>query len=82
MTIRKWREARASSVLLDRLGALRKVPALIIWGMKDSAFLPYQLERWQSLLPNASVAAIAGAGHWPHEEEPALVIEEIERFLQ
>lgn len=68
--------------LLDRLGALRKVPALIIWGTKDSAFLPYQLERWRSVLPNAIVAAIAGAGHWPHEEEPALVIEEIERFLQ
>ena len=68
--------------LLDRLGALRRIPVLIVWGMKDSAFQPYQLARWQSLLPHATVARIEDAGHWPHEEEPAQVIAAIERFLQ
>jgi haloalkane dehalogenase len=68
--------------LLDRLGDLRRLPVLIVWGMKDSAFKPYQLERWQSLLPDATVARIDGAGHWPHEEEPARVIEAIARFLK
>lgn len=68
--------------LLDRLPQLRRIPTLIVWGMKDSAFQPYQLERWRTLLPEAQVAAIDGAGHWPHEEEPALVIAAIERFLQ
>jgi haloalkane dehalogenase len=68
--------------LLDRIGALRRIPVLIVWGMKDSAFQPYQLERWRSLLPNAVVEPIAGAGHWPHEEEPAAVIAAIERFLK
>ena len=68
--------------LLDRLDALRRVPVLIIWGMKDSAFPPYQLERWRSLLPNAVVEPIAAAGHWPHEEEPAAVIAAMERFLK
>ena len=68
--------------LLDRIGALRRVPVLIIWGMKDSAFQPYQLERWRSLLPDAVVEPIAGAGHWPHEEEPAAVIAAMERFLK
>ena len=29
------------------------MPVLIVWGMKDSAFQPYQLERWRSLLPDA-----------------------------
>lgn len=67
--------------LLDRIDALRRVPVLIVWGMKDTAFRPYQLERWRSLLPHAAVARIDGAGHWPHEEEPARVIEAIERFL-
>ena len=60
--------------LLDRIGALRRLPVLIVWGMKDSAFKPYQLERWQALLPDATVARIEGAGHWPHEEEPAAVV--------
>jgi len=68
--------------LLDRLDALRRVPVLIIWGMKDSAFKAYQLERWRSLLPNAVVEPIASAGHWPHEEEPAAVIAAMERFLK
>ncbi len=68
--------------LLDRIETLRAVPVLIAWGMKDTAFLPYQLERWRTLLPNAIVAPIAAAGHWPHEEEPEAVIEAIERFLQ
>ena len=68
--------------LLDRIGQLRHVPVLIVWGMKDSAFQPYQLERWQTLLPEAAVVKIEGAGHWPHEEEPAQVITAIEAFMK
>ena len=68
--------------LLDRIGALGRLPVLIIWGMRDSAFQPYQLERWQALLPEAQAARIDGAGHWPHEEDPARVIAALERFLQ
>lgn len=68
--------------LLDRIERLRTIPVQIIWGMKDSAFQPYQLERWRRLLPDAQVETIDGAGHWPHEEEPARVIEAIERFLK
>jgi haloalkane dehalogenase len=68
--------------LLDRIERLRDVPVLIVWGMKDSAFQPYQLERWRTLLPAAQVEMIEGAGHWPHEEEPARVAAAIERFLK
>lgn len=66
--------------LLDALPSLR-IPALLLWGMKDSAFQPYQLARWQSLLPHASVARLEASGHWPQEEEPARVVEELRRFL-
>ena len=68
--------------LLDRIDALRTMPVLIVWGMRDSAFPPYQLERWRRLLPEAQVETIDGAGHWPHEEEPGRVIAAIERFLE
>lgn len=68
--------------LLERLAQLQGRPVLILWGMKDSAFGPHQLERWQQLVPHAVVERIDGAGHWPHEEEPARVIEAIRRFLQ
>jgi haloalkane dehalogenase len=68
--------------LLDRIGALHRLPVLIVWGMKDSAFKPYQLERWQSLLPHATVVKIENAGHWPHEEEPTDVVAALQRFLK
>ncbi len=68
--------------LLDRIERLRSLPVLIVWGMKDSAFPPYQLERWRRLLPEAQVETIEGAGHWPHEEEPARVVAAIERFME
>jgi haloalkane dehalogenase len=67
--------------LLDRIARLRSKPVMIIWGMKDSAFQPYQLDRWQRLLPNAEVVRIDGAGHWPHEEEPQRVIGAMRTFL-
>jgi haloalkane dehalogenase len=68
--------------LLDRLDMLKRIPVLIVWGMKDSAFKPYQLERWRRLLPHATVQEIESAGHWPHEEEPTRVADAIRRFLQ
>jgi haloalkane dehalogenase len=68
--------------LLDRIDRLKAIPVLIVWGLKDSAFQPYQLERWRQLLPDAKVEAIEGAGHWPHEEEPARVIGALEQFLK
>jgi haloalkane dehalogenase len=68
--------------LHGRADRLRRIPALVIWGMKDIAFGPHQLARWQSLLPAADVCRLAAAGHWPHEEEPAVVIDAITAFLQ
>jgi haloalkane dehalogenase len=56
-------------------------PALIVWGMKDPAFPPYQLARWREALPAARVAELPGAGHWPHEEEPERVVAELRTFL-
>jgi haloalkane dehalogenase len=83
-----WRLAKAllgSSAYYDQLWErrehLRDRPTQIIWGMKDSAFRPNQLARWRSILPYAHVLELAEAGHWPHEEEPALVSEALRTFL-
>jgi haloalkane dehalogenase len=67
--------------LRQRADPLRDIPVLIVWGMKDSAFPPAQLDRWTALLPSASVVRLAGAGHWPHEEEADSVIHAIYRWL-
>ena len=83
-----WPLARAllgSSAFYDSLWQererLRGRPALVIWGMKDPAFLPHQLARWREVLPAARVVELGGAGHWPHEEAPDRAIHAIREFL-
>ena len=60
---------------------LRGRPALIVWGMKDPAFRPHQLARWQEVIPDAKIVRLPEAGHWPHEEEPKTVIHHMRAFL-
>jgi len=67
--------------LWQRRARLADIPTLVVWGMKDSAFRPNQLERWRQALPHASVVELADAGHWPHEEAPDAVIEALRKFL-
>jgi pimeloyl-ACP methyl ester carboxylesterase len=83
-----WALARAllgSSDFYDGLWRRRErladLPALILWGMKDMAFQPTLLDRWRTALPRARAVELPGAGHWPHEEEPALVLRELSAFL-
>ena len=66
--------------LWQRRETLRGRPALILWGMKDPAFQPDQLARWREVLPDARVVEL-DAGHWPQEESPDRVIEEIRTLL-
>jgi haloalkane dehalogenase len=83
-----WALARGligSSAFYDGLWQHRRrlagMPTLILWGMKDTAFRPHFLARWRRALPHAAVVELAGAGHWPHEEEPEAVIGALEPFL-
>ena len=68
--------------LWERRAALAGLPALIVWGLKDRAFPPPFLARWKAALPEARVAEIAGAGHWPQEEEPEAVGAALREFLE
>jgi haloalkane dehalogenase len=52
-----------------------------VWGLKDPAFQPYQLERWRAALPAARIVELADAGHWPHEEAPEQVIAAMREFM-
>jgi len=66
--------------LWERRGNLAGMPALIVWGMKDPAVKPNQLERWRAALPHAEVVEV-DAGHWPHEEAPDAVGASVTAFL-
>jgi len=62
----------------ERLAA---IPTLVLWGTRDRCFPTDYLERWRQALPQAQVEAFSDAGHWPHEEQPELVLEALTRFL-
>lgn len=68
--------------LWSRRAALARTPALIVWGLADSAFPPKLLERWKEALPHARSVPLEGVGHWPHEEAPEAVIEVVRGFLR
>jgi haloalkane dehalogenase len=55
---------------------------LLAWGVKDTAFGEAALARWATALPAARVLRVEGAGHWPHEEEPAAVLAGVQGFLE
>jgi len=68
--------------LWARRDGLRDLPALVIWGLADPAFRPHHLARWTTVLgPQARIVRLPSAGHWPHEEEPATVRDELRQFL-
>jgi len=69
------------AALWEDRGRLGAIPALILWGMRDPAFPPSYLERWQQALPQARIERLVDAGHWPHEESAELVLDAVQRFL-
>jgi pimeloyl-ACP methyl ester carboxylesterase len=46
------------------------IPTLIVWGMKDPALLPCQLEGIEAFVPNVTVIRIPEAGHFSLWEAP------------
>lgn len=60
---------------------LAEIPALVLWGARDRAFTLEFLERWRLALPHATVGLLDDAGHWPHEEQPELVLQALQRFF-
>jgi pimeloyl-ACP methyl ester carboxylesterase len=57
------------------------VPTLVIWGMKDTALLPLQLDGLETLVDDLQIERIAGAGHFVPWEEPQPVAAALRDFL-
>ncbi len=58
-----------------------KVPTLVIWGMRDKALLPIQLEGLDDLVEDLTIERVEEAGHFVPWERPAPVIAAIRAFL-
>jgi pimeloyl-ACP methyl ester carboxylesterase len=57
------------------------VDTLVVWGESDRLVPPAHADRWAELLPCASVARIADAGHMVPYERPEALAREVIAFL-
>lgn len=66
--------------VMDRLSEI-KVPTLVIAGRDDFLFPPEHQAALAAGIPNAHLRIIERAGHSPHLERPAEVMEAIRDFI-
>lgn len=59
-----------------------RLPALLIWGMRDHVFPPAILEGWKSIHPDARVVELPDARHYVQEDEPEIIASSIVEFLR
>lgn len=66
------------------LGAFRKVrvPTLVVWGMRDPALLPLQLDGLDRLVEDLTIVRLPDAGHFAPWEAPETVADPLRRFLE
>lgn len=57
------------------------MPVLILWGHPDQYFGRHELERLKETFPRADIVEIPGGGHFPMDDAPQIVTEELLRFL-
>lgn len=58
------------------------VPTLVIWGMKDKALLPLQLDGLEELVDDLQIERVEDAGHFVPWERPEAVTDAIRRFIE
>ena len=66
---------------LLRFASRVAVPTLVIWGMRDTALLPIQLEGLEDLVDDLEIVRIADAGHFVPWERPQAVAEALRDCL-
>ena len=59
-----------------------QAPTLVLWGEDDIAYpLDVYGERFADDIPNARLTVLPDAGHYPHEERPAEVVQALDGFF-
>ena len=59
-----------------------RVPTLVVWGMKDKALLPLQLDGLDRLVEDLTIVRIPDAGHFVPWEKPDAVAAALKPFLE
>ncbi|MBT2384317.1 alpha/beta fold hydrolase [Streptomyces sp. ISL-11] len=69
------------AVVEQMLPALRQIPLLVGWGMRDPVLRPPLADEWQRRFPHARVLRYPEAGHYVLEDARAELVPEIRHFL-
>jgi len=67
--------------LLDRCYLLDTVPALVVWGDRDGVIPPQHGRRAHAALPASRLEVFAGAGHFPHHDDPDRFVALVRDFV-
>ena len=57
------------------------VPTLVLWGMKDTAFVPQVLDGLDNYVENLKLVKFDDADHWLHHQLPLELTKQMNRFL-
>lgn len=67
--------------LWDKSATISAKPTLFIWGMKDPIIKPCYLDKFVSEFTNSKTIRLETSGHFPQEEQPAIVVKSILRQM-
>jgi pimeloyl-ACP methyl ester carboxylesterase len=68
------------SLSLDVESLTVRVPTLVIWGERDTALIPANLDGLEEFVPNLTVRRVPDANHWIVHQKPELVNRYIREF--
>ena len=71
-------DPRARALKLACADFMVRVPTLVVWGMRDAALLPGNLDGLQACVPDLRIERLPDASHWVMHEEP----EQLNRLLR
>ncbi len=66
----------------DRLYLAAHLPTLIVWGERDPIIPAAHGEAAHAAIPGSRLEIFAGAGHFPHREQPVRFVSLVEDFLR
>lgn len=70
------------SDLWEKRNALKPIPVLLLWGLKDKAFPESFLEKWQTVFPENTATKFEYSGHNSPEEIGKEAIPFVEEFIE
>src|SRR5215210_3026772 len=65
----------------DRLYLAAELPTLVVWGERDPIIPVAHGREAHAAMPGSRLEVFAGAGHFPHREDPARFVALLERFV-